>query len=135
MIVFEGTIVLEGAKVRGYEGTRILLSSSVATPKNQRVRLISHPRTFAPSYLRKSQRVRLISHPRTLVPSRIPASETYLAPSYPRKFRGQSVTTSSKCSLPQLIRSERMGISERAVSVSEYSTRGGTSGNTSRCTR
>jgi hypothetical protein len=40
----------------------------------------------------------------------------------------QSVTTSSKCSLPQSMRAVMAGISERPVSVREYSTRGGTSG-------
>lgn len=40
----------------------------------------------------------------------------------------QSVTTSSKCSFPQSMRAMMAGISERPVSVREYSTRGGTSG-------
>ena len=43
--------------------------------------------------------------------------------------------TSLKCSLPQAIRALRTGINDFPVSVREYSTRGGTSGYTSRCTR
>lgn len=47
----------------------------------------------------------------------------------------QSVTTSLKCSFPQSMSDKITGIRDLPVSVSEYSTRGGTSGNTSLCTR
>ena len=67
-------------------------------------------------------------------PYAVPISYAYREVTMPHRCYS-TVTTSSKCSFPQSMRAVRTGIKEHPVSVSEYSTRGGTSGKTCRCTR